>query len=231
MDRALAGVSGLLMWAVILVVPATYLGLWRLLPPTDLLLIALPLVVLVIALRTTHRATAVLGFPLSLLPLLLVRPDLTGPRIYGGGAFVAVLVASTAYVLATVRGTVRTPTPARRSLVLAFALALGFAVPAAALHFDLRLRMRLLGALGPHDGRVIALLGLIVFTAWAISVWRFGVRGLGSAWLRPHESQRELATFRALARLRPRTRLALTSALITALAAGLALWAYLRHNP
>ncbi len=81
--------AGSVLWAFVIVVPAMHLGLGRLLSTGELLVAAAPLGVLAFGAWGARALVTVVVFPLSLLPLLLVYPELTGPRGYGLGAVLA----------------------------------------------------------------------------------------------------------------------------------------------
>lgn len=96
-------VAGATFTALLFALPLAWLGL----PARPLLLVlaTLPLLVLVgLLFRPASPALSHLAFPLSHLPLLLVRPELTGPRVYGGAtglvALLAVIGAGAAFVVA-----------------------------------------------------------------------------------------------------------------------------------
>lgn len=97
-------VAGATFTALLLALPLVHLGQ----PITTLVaaMTALPLLVLVALLFRPHLvALSHLAFPLAHLPLLLTRPELTGPRIYGGPsglvAFLAVIAAGAAFFVTT----------------------------------------------------------------------------------------------------------------------------------
>jgi len=97
-------VSGLVFTTLCIALPMLHLHL----RPTGgalLLLLIPPAVLVVMLLAPRLSALSHFAFPLAHLPILLAYPELTGPRVYGGAtglvAFLAVVAAGAAYLVAT----------------------------------------------------------------------------------------------------------------------------------
>jgi hypothetical protein len=236
-DAPLALAGGLAIWALLVAGPLLRGIAIPKVTPTVWILMALPLGVLAVALRSRSAVGLIAGVPFSHLPLLLTQPVLTSPKAHDAASFAALLIATFALVASgsglRPRGRPETnaadavETPARfprwrdASLLIAFAVAL--LVPLLRLGFDLGVRARFTQSHGPDATRAMTLTGLLIFTGWAISA-RSAIASLGGD---TSALVRSLALERARLQQSGEIRFNLALAVLFAIAASLALYAYL----
>ena len=104
-----------------------------------------PLGVLALGVQTRNKVVLLLAFPISLLPLMLMYPILTGPRVYGLGAFLAT-AGATNLLLVTF-------------LIPVSAIILGAAFLAERLEANHFIGMAVIGVgLAAIDGRIVGML-------------------------------------------------------------------------
>jgi len=208
-------VAGVTCTALLFALPLAYLG-----QPISALVAALatlPLLVLLALLFRPHLVTlSHLAFPLAHLPLLLTRPELTGPRIYGGPsglvAFLAVIAAGAAFfVTVTPRLEARRARPEALPLVgLLLALAPTLALFAPAL------------ATSNAPWGALLCIALAPLVSWWLVAHVF-VRDVAMPALAP--GQRVRALYRLRERSRPRSSRLVLAAILTVPALALtALW-------
>jgi len=183
--------SGVVLWAFVLLVPMLHLGLLPRLGGGELLVTVLPVVVLGLGAWLRHRLVTVVVFPLTLLPLLLAYPELTGPRVYGLGAFLALAGATVAHIYVA-QAPPRSPDhegrrqsaaqPADRvarvltthTVLLAI---IGLSV-ACAIHFHRPLQELISASYVGYEGRATTFISLFFFAVWAIFIVRRVTREL-----------------------------------------------------
>lgn len=187
--------AGLVLWSFLLLVPALHLGLASGLPLAHRLLALLPLAVLTISAARASRVGSLLLFPTSMLPLLVLQPDLVGPRVYGLTAFLALLGATAAYLAAALAPTVargrtafdepRVQQSADRGarLITGQTITLGVvgSVVALTLHFYRPFIEAVAVTYGGDGARATILISLVLFLAWAVAVLRHAIGNLGRA--------------------------------------------------
>ncbi len=231
--------AGGLLWAFVLLVPAVHLSLIARMSVIDVLAMVAPLCVLWLGVQTNNKVVLLLAFPISLLPLLLMYPVLTGPRVYGLGAFLATAGATVAY-LSSVTGVAAditadtTPlggdhtdraTDHKARLLTLHTAAIGLvgAVTLCALHFQRPVRAAFESNYPGYAGRATAFVGLLFFVLWI----GLGVRRLVSRVGAPMMDEKRLLAdwFRLEGDLtnEHRSRTALTWALLIGIMSGILL--------
>lgn len=187
--------TGALLWAFVLAVPLIHLGLLGRLPIHGVLLWLAPLVVLTVGVQRNDSILCVLCFPVSMIPLLLLEPTLTGPRVYGVGAFAALAVATVAFLFVSLARTGREdedarPAPngepigrddARLLSVHTAAHTVVGAAMAGALYFHRPTQELLSRAYPGYEARATVFIGLLLFACWVGLIYRELVGRLGRA--------------------------------------------------
>ena len=228
--------SGAILWAFAVLMPATHLGLLPTWSTTTQVLAGAPLLVLLLGAVLGTPALSLLGFITSLLPILLVVPELTGPRVYGASAFLALAAATVAHILIALMqptdsdrrdsedSSPRKPAPRDRAWLLTAhtgLFAAVFIVIAGALHFYRPVRELAARAYEGYAERALTALGLVWFVAWTLLVIRHLSGKLGQAVGQPHHLLSEWYRFEIQATNHSRIRSSLGwSLLIGAISAG-----------
>ncbi len=96
-----AAMTGTVLWAAAVLVPAHYLGLLGHLRGAERVAVWLPgAAIASVALFAAHRPAAlILGAPVMCLPALVLLPEFTGPRVYGPMAFIVLVGLTGLHVL------------------------------------------------------------------------------------------------------------------------------------
>ena len=197
MPTAAVVASGTLLWIFVIAVPVAHLGLLGLLGRGEIAMALAPLGVLVVAVARASRPIALIGFPVSLLPFLLARPDAMGSRVYGIAPFAA-LAASTLLYLGVLlapaaagalgpgrrRGGVDTLHREHRALLAQSAVhGVLWAALAYAATFHRPVRALVARAYPGYEDRALVRIGLVMFAAWCALVGRHLVGHLSAALL------------------------------------------------
>ncbi len=240
MDAPLALAGGLTIWALLVAGPLLRGLAIPNAAPIAWALMALPLGVLAVALRSRSPLGLIAGVPFSHLPLLLTQPVLTSPKAHDAASFAALLIATFALVASgsglrprsrpdsnVIEGTEPSSrVPRWREAALAVAFSIALLVPLLRLGFDLGLRARFTQSHGDDAIRAMTLTGLLVFTGWAVSV-RSAIASLGNLGRDPSILARTLAIDGARLQQTGEIRFNLALAIVFAAAAALTLYAYL----
>ncbi|MFT5429515.1 MAG: putative membrane protein [Myxococcota bacterium] len=173
--------SGAVLWAFVILIPAIHLGVVRRFALTDFILAAIPLAALASGALLRKTVISVLVFPVATLPLLLRFEEMTGPRVYGPGAFIALAAATVAHILVTLvpehivtgRGSRSGTTEARLLGTHTLAFTIVGLVPLLALHFDRAIGARLAAAYPDYEQRAAVLLTLLWLAIWLFIIRRF----------------------------------------------------------
>jgi len=175
----------------------------------ELILAALPLVALVFHHFRAAPFLSHFAFPCAHLPLLLARPELSGPEVYGGlRGLIALLLLILTFVIFLLT-TTRDPRTLFSSLRALPLMALAFALaPASAL------ALAVLGTEGAPDSAALALLPGPLVALYVVT-------------LAPPRATRAALISALAARSRPRTSILVTTALLALVAiAACAFWLF-----
>ena len=179
-------VFGMTLWSVVHLLPALHIGIGHYLDVMSISCIVSPLLLLAMAHYRSSASLFLQGFPLSLVPLIIVRPELMGPKVYGLAEFF-VLIGSTAMYLRAAFETaadVRAPvkhrgviatlreyrshwTPITRAAIV---LLLCGVIPLMTLHFSPTLRFRISRSQPLHVALATICISLTIFAAWVLAM-------------------------------------------------------------
>jgi hypothetical protein len=95
--------TGFLLWVFAHLIPLLHLELLSEISTMERGLALLPLAVVLLATRLNAPIAHLIALPVSLLPLLLLRPELMGTQVYGALAFAALGIASVTHILVALR--------------------------------------------------------------------------------------------------------------------------------
>ncbi|MFT7621958.1 MAG: hypothetical protein ACI9WU_001123 [Myxococcota bacterium] len=231
--------GGFLVWTFVLLIPSLHLGLLAGMSTGHLVALAIPPVVLTLAAQRDSAVGLIIVFPVCLLPLLMVYPALTGPRVYGLGAFLATAGATLAYLLSVTGAAmdeagqreVQTHPPGRtdrRARLIALhtaALGLAGAVPLCALYFHRPIRETIATSYAGYGGRATTFIGLLFFVCWLVLGVRRMAQRLAEPMLDPRGLLAEWYRFESAATDVGRIKASLGWALIVGVLASVALLA------
>lgn len=228
-DRAAVTAAGIVLWAFVLPVPAMHLNLVPSMPLLHVLGALAPIAVLGFGVQWQNAVAVVVAFPVSLLPLLMLYPELTGPRVYGPGAFVATAVATIAYL----RVVWAPPRDARRDasahgegaasevdrrarLLTVHTIAIGVlgGAIACAVHFYRPVREAIASGYPGYEQRATTFVGLLMFAVWLLGIVRPVVTRLGGVLIEPSKLTLSWYRYEATATDVFRNRTALAQAVV-----------------
>ncbi len=213
-------ICGTVLWLVILILPTFHIGLNRVLSPTGITFLFLPLAVLAKGIQSQHGIWLLFAYPLSLVPALLLVPALIGPTVYGWPAFIALTISTIAYVQAAsnpqpVAFTERDKTSSKviwaraSSLnIVTLIVMLCASVPLFVMHFDPSVRYRLADTYGQYASTATVCINLLFLCLWTWATFRLIIRKVATFHGR-EKRQVELFRFQNqhLHRARVKTRL------------------------
>lgn len=207
--------AGAVLWVFLLAMPAVHLQLLGRATSLRLALLFGPLLVLAAGAVSGSRTTTIVAFPCSMLPLLATWPQIAGPRIYGLGAFCALIAATVTFLWVVLSEDLARPAPETRPLgdgtepvlnaehgVRALLLqTIAHGVVAAAIFyvvlFHRPVRALIAAAYSGYEGRATAFIGLLMFVCWVVALVRHLALRLGGSLMDRRKADAERFRFEA----------------------------------
>ena len=230
---ALPFASGALLWSFVLLIPTLHLDLpWS---PALLLLLFAPIAVLLLAVFLDSRDACVAAFLPTLLPPMLLHPELAGPRVYGAGAISAVILATAIHVIVSWReqrfNTIRCKPqsqPGDRGARVLHTHALVFCVlffgMAYLAYFHRPFREILARNYGENYSQATIVIGSLMFVAWLAVTGSALIANFGQWILSPQLRTSEWLRFEVECTEITRVRLAMGWSLLIATLSGVIFW-------
>lgn len=225
--------TGLMLWLFVLLIPALHLELsWS---PAFILLSMVPILILCGAWILNSRDAYVAAFIPSLLPPLLLHPELAGPRIYGVGALTAVTLATVLHIVVSWRNHTATNiagSPNKKlewhgarllntHAVLFFLLFVGMAYLA---YFHQPFRETLSRNYGDNYSLATVVIGSVTFTAWLVAASSSLIANFGKWVVSPQARTAEWFRFEVDCTEVTRVRLSLSWSLLVGGLSGVIFW-------